>query len=326
MGFTSVQEKLDFVRAQCRTIPNAKHYENYTMIRCPFHSDKNPSGRIFHSSTSRVPGFFKCYGCGATASWNELAPVIGCLPFESKPSVRYSTHLDLNLETDESTEDLIMKPLPHGKVWRGIQTNLLIDIGCSICRVRYDNGLSDKFIYMPVRVGGELKGYTKARLKKEKGQTSYINKAGSWVHKFGLFPFDYSISMLTSTKTIVLVEGQRDALRLISNGIPSLCIMGTQNWSDEKAQLLELNGVERAIIFMDGDDAGIAGAKKVWASLKRFMECKVVKLWKIKGSPYIQFKDFESPSKEAKNQNVELWDPFNCPQWIIDRIKKLYID
>ena len=326
MDFTSVQDRLEFVRAQCRTLPGAKHYENYTMIRCPFHSDKNPSGRINHSNLSRSPGFYKCYGCGATATWDELAPLIGCQPFHSKPAVRYARNLVIDQEVEEPTEELVTKPLPHGKIWRGIKTNLLIDIGCNLCRVRYsDGGLSDKYIYMPVRVNDELKGYTKARLHKQPGTTSYINSAGSWVHKFGLFPFDYSISKLTETRTIVLVEGQRDALRLLSNGIPALCIMGTQNWSDDKAQLLELNGVERAIIFMDGDDAGIKGAKKVYASLSQFMPCKVLKLWKMKNSPYLQFKSEENPSKAAKEAGIELWDPFNCPQYIIDRIKEYYI-
>ena len=91
MDFTSVQDKLEFVKSQCRTLPGAKFHEDYTMIRCPFHSDKNPSGRINHSVYSRSPGFFKCYGCGATATWNELAPLIGCTPFKSKPAVRGAT-------------------------------------------------------------------------------------------------------------------------------------------------------------------------------------------------------------------------------------------
>lgn len=313
MDFTSVQDRLEFVRNQCRTLPGARYREDYTMIRCPFHADKNPSGRINHSIYSKSPGFFKCYGCGATASWNELAPLIGCTPFETKPAVRYAQPIHVD-ETVEESEKLRLKPLPRGKKWRGISTNLLSDIGCELCRVVYDNSLSRPFLYMPVRVGNELKGYTKARLKKEEGKTSYINKKGSWVKHYGLFPFDYSISILTATHTVVLVEGQRDALRLIQNGIPAMCIMGTQNWSDEKSQLLELYGVERAVIFMDGDEAGIAGAKKVYSSLKQFMPCKVIKLWKIRGSPYL----------EGKTEG--LWDPFNCPQWIIDRIKKLVGD
>lgn len=325
MDFTNVQDKLEFVKSQCRTLPGAKYHEDYTMIRCPFHSDRNPSGRINHSVYSRSPGFFKCYGCGATATWNELAPLIGCTPFKSKPSTRYARPVVVDPPTEEREEQLLLKPLPRGKKWRTIPTNLLIDIGCELCKVQYEWGTSDPFIYLPVTVGQQLKGYTKARLHKQSDKPSYINAKGSWVKQWGLFPFDYAISMMTPTRTVVLVEGQRDALRLIAQGIPAMCIMGTQNWCDEKAKLLELYDVRRAVIFMDGDDAGIAGAHKVHKSLSKFIQTSVIKLWAIKGSPYLKFKDCEFPSQEAKRSGVELWDPNNCPQWIIDRIKHKYI-
>lgn len=325
MDFTKQQERLEFVKNQCRNLQNAKHHEDYTMICCPFHNDKNPSGRINHSPLSRSPGFFKCYGCGATAGWNELAPMLGLEPFNQKPTTRYANLIPMEEQEEESKEQLILKPLPRGKYWRSIPTNLLISIGCQLCRVKYEHNLSDKFIYLPVWINNELKGYTKARMRKKEGSLSYINQKGKWVLNYGLFPFDYAISMMNNS-TMVLVEGQRDALRLIGMGIPAMCIMGVQNWTDTKSRLLELHGVEHCLIFMDGDPAGIKGAHKVYKSLKKFIKCTVIKLWSIKGSPYLRFKDEEDPSKAASRQGIELWDPGNCPESILLKIKQKYFE
>lgn len=325
LHYTTLTDKLQFVRDQCRGLAGARYHKNYTMICCPFHNDLNPSGSIYHSDTSKNPGFFRCYGCGRTATWDELAPLIGCEPFSSSPRVRYADAktIDIDQELLETPEKLVFSPLPRNKLWRGVKTNLLLDIGCKVCQIQYPDGnVSDtKFVYLPVIIDGETVGYTKGRMHKVEGQTSYINLRGSWVKTHGLFPFDYSIKRMTRTKTVVLVEGQRDALRLLSNGIPAMCIMGTQSFSESKCRLLAMHDVRRCIILMDGDEAGREGAKRVYSTLSNFIECKLIKLWAIKGSPYLQYKT----SAEAKEAGVELWDPGNCPQWIIDRIKERYI-
>lgn len=314
MDWSSQLSKLEFVRSQCKTIAGAKHYKDYTMICCPFHRDANPSGRIFHSESTKNVGFFKCYGCGKTCGWNELAPEINCEPFDKKPVTRYVTPKEFNLENEaeEKKEKLIFSSLPKHKLWRDIKTDLLISIGCKICRIDYGFTQSDKFVYLPVIIDKETVGYTKGRMKKEKDKPSYINLKGSWVKTHGLFPFDYAISKLTETKTLVLVEGQRDALRLLQCGIPALCIMGTQNFSIDKARLLELHGVERVVIMLDGDDAGIEGTKKVAQLVKGVLEYKVVKLWRVKDSPYLTGKG-------------EKYDPNNCPSWILKRLKEKWL-
>ena len=327
-SFTDQTDKLEFVRSQCRTIAGAKHHKNYTMIRCPFHNDLNPSGSIFHFPTSRSPGFFKCYGCGKTATWNELAPLIGCEPFSHEPRVRYINQQDLKIDEDllaEKPEKLVFSELPSNKLWRGIKTNLLKKIGSKICQVKYGSNLSDRFIYLPVIIDGHTVGYTKGRMHKVEGQPSYINLKGSWVKSHGLFPFDFALSLMTDTKTVVLVEGQRDALRLLSLGIPAMCVMGTQNFSDNKARLLAMHGVERCIIFMDGDTAGISGTNLIYSILSKFVTCKVIKLWAMKSSPYLRYQAEENPTSAARKDGVEFWDPGNCPSWILEKINRRYI-
>lgn len=321
-------DKKEFVRQQLSKVPNAKVGINTAMICCPFHSDRTPSCAVFYKSTDRDPGRYYCFSCGAKGDWNTLANALSLEEYNSKPKDEYSTPIVFHekLENNSFTPDnLIIKDLPSNKFWRKISTNLLIDIGAKACNVVYENAISEKFVYLPVYVDKVLRGYTKGRLKKIEGITSYINAKGSWVKEWGLFPFDYSIDLMRkiNSKTIVLVEGQRDALRLLKYGIPAMCIMGTHNWTDKKRWLLELHGVENIILMMDGDDAGILATNNIYPTLKDMFNTRVIKLWKIKGSPYYKVCDSETPSKLAKELNIDLWDPGNCPKHILDKIKKL---
>lgn len=312
-------EKLNFVQAQLSTYSGeSRHTGKGIFILCPFHSEKTPSGLIYLNST-RNPGFFKCFGCGTKKHWDEIAPLIGLQPYGySKPTVYYS-HTKLSDTEEAKNTKFELKELPEGKIWREIKTDLLIDIGCKLLITEYKS----KFVFLPVYVNGKLKGYSKGRLRKEKGQISYINKNGSWTKTYGLFPFDYSINLMLSTKdkTIVLVEGQRDALRLLMNGIPALAILGTNSWSKKKVELLELHGVEKIILMMDGDPEGIRATKTALDLLKPFFKVSIVKLWKLEGKLFTKYLSIEDKEKQ-KIFKSKLWDPGNCPQWIISKLKK----
>lgn len=317
-------DKRAFVMQQIALVPGAKQSADRTMICCCFHGEKTPSLCVYHRPTDDNPGNFYCFGCGESGTWNKLADALGLERFDNKPRDRYTYPLPQEIEDNQAEEELILSELPSHKVWRQLPTDFLKEIGCKLCQVKYLHALSQRYIYMPVNIQGKTEGYIKARMRKEPGKPSYINKRGSWVKSKGLFPYDYSIARMSDKKAVVLVEGQRDALRLLHMGIPALCIMGTQNWNDKKSQLLDIAGVETAIIMMDGDDAGIKGTKLVYNSVKHFVnKVKIVKLWSWEGSPYLDFKNEENPSQAAKKAGIELWDPMNCPRQIIKQIKEL---
>lgn len=331
MDYISTRSQLEFVRDQLGQYAGAKKDgPDSTFIICPFHSEKTPSGRVFHGETTKAPGWFRCYGCGASKSWNTVAPMIGLKPFKrEKPVVE---HANFNLlpgtETPEDVaEEMVFSKVPKNKVWREIPTNLLIALGAKICRVRHpDHGLLKPKLWLPVYVKGDLKGYIKARMRKHPDYPSYINARGGWSKTHGLFPYDYAIELAATvgSKAIVLVEGQRDALRLLNMGIPAVCILGTQSWSATKAKLLELGDVEHVILLLDGDCAGIEATQMLKPKLEEMFRVTTLKLWRIKGSPYIPFKDEEEPSKAAKAAGTTLWDPGNCPEWILKKIKRKY--
>ena len=290
-----------------------------TFVSCPYHSERTPSGRIFHSPSTKNPGYFKCYGCGQKASWDEVAPRLGLRPYVySKPQELDARPAVRELEQDDALH-FQHTPLPRDKKWRSISTNLLIDIGCTLI-FQYN----EKFIYMPVNVLGEEKGFIRARLQKIADKPSYLNKPGKWSERYGLFPYDYSIALMRRKKlnTLVLVEGPRDALRLLSNDIPACAILGTQSWVKRKGELVEIAGVEKVITCFDGDDAGIDATSSITEKLHTLVKTENFNL-AGKDSPYHEFRKNKSPAKSAKQAGVELWDPCNMPIRKVKQLKSL---
>lgn len=310
--------RLDFILNQLdRYTGQKKRVGDSTFVTCPYHSERTPSFRIFHSSASKSPGFGKCYGCGQTAKWDELAPKLGLQPFTYVPPTQQFARPILREEKEGSPKvTYTYSRLPEGKSWRGISTALLHDLGGKKALSSYGK----VFIYLPVFIKGNLRGHITARMKKEDGRPSYINSSGKWSERYGLFPYDHAVR--NRPKVVVLVEGPRDALRLLSYGIPAIAILGTQSWSETKSKLVEMTGAETVILAFDGDDAGLRAIELVRPLLSKLVKVKVFSLT-AEDSPYWEFKDDDEPSKAAKQQGVELWDPCSMPLKKVKDLKAL---
>jgi len=312
---TSLGTKLSFVRSQLNAYSGPKkQLSDSVLVVCPYHADTDPSARIWHSDASKSPGYFRCYGCGKHAKWDEVAPLLGLQPFKApKPQDEYTRDLNLKPLSEDSEEDdgkgelQIIGDIPPKKVWRNIPTSLLIDLGGKMCNVYYSESdyTTEHFIYLPVVVRKRLRGYIRARMKKVKDKPSYLNSAGKWGHKYGLFPLDYAIALMQKLglTTMVLVEGPRDALRLLKFGIPAVAILGTQSWSETKTKMLELSGVETVVLVFDADAAGKKATQMIKGAVNMMLNTKV-------------FKIPESPEGE------EDWDPGNCPVEVIHDLKR----
>ncbi len=306
--------KLAYVIAQLSTYAGAKKVVNSgsTFVSCPYHNESTPSFRIFHSPATKSPGYGKCYGCGAAHPWDEFAEKIGLKPIAySKPTEMFAS--SLRIREDLKPEKLEFSDLPANKVWRGIKTNFLVEVGAKKCVTEWGT----PFVYLPVLARQRLRGYIKARMRKEADKPSYINSKGNWSQDSGLFLYDYALR--NQPKAVVLVEGPRDGLRLNYLGLPTISILGTQSWSARKSRLLELSGVEYAVICMDGDDAGIEATKKIRDHLATFVKTETFSLCDA-DSPYHAVRNEDEPSKAAKAQGVTLWDPGNMP---LRKVKEL---
>jgi len=296
-----------------------KKLASSTLVSCPYHSERTPSGRIFHDVKTKSPGFFKCYGCGKKAKWDEVAPLLGLKPYKwTKPADQYAQSLRHEDEEKNKIKKMEFSDIPRDKRWRTIKTNLLIALGAKRVITIYEGGYRTKsMVYLPVFIKGTQRGFIRARMQKEKDKPSYLNSPGPWSQDLGLFPYDFAIRK--NPKTIVLVEGPRDALRLLSYGIPAIAILGTQSWSARKSRMIELTGAERVVLCMDGDDAGKKAIELIEPQLEGLINTTVFDLCGP-DSPYDQFADEDEPSKVAKAAGVELWDPGNMP---LNKVKEL---
>ncbi|QRE00077.1 DNA primase [Burkholderia phage BCSR5] len=342
-------QRLSFVREQLQQYSGEKRtMGDSTFVACPFHSEKTPSFRVFHGDTTNSPGYGKCYGCGQGGKWDDIAEKLGLKPFvKGKPKDEFANTLHTALkrleveEDEEGVSDFVqermrnVRKLAKGKRWRGIPTKLLRKIGARSAEFYNEefDYWSERRLYLPCTVNGELVGYIKARFRKHAEHPSYVNAKGSWSKTHGLFPLDYSVKMakriakeIGKPITLVLVEGQRDALKLILAGIPAVSILGTQSWGKAKCEIIAATGVETVVLFMDGDCAGREATKKIKASLKEYpvLTYKSLALWKMRGSPWLEYEHKKEPSKAAKRAGVSLWDPDSCPDWIRNKIKSRY--
>ena len=299
--------------AQIAQLGARRSGSSFTMIVCPYHPDRSPSGRLSHGPHSRSPGFFSCYACGVTAPWDEVAPRLGLKPFRwSPPEVQTSVQI---LKPTQVQEELVFSPLPPSRYWRGIPTDLLIKLGARLSRPAW---AKSNMLYLPVVARGNLRGFIQAQLRKKPGSPSYLNSKGAWSEDGGLFPYDYATR--ENPRTIVLVEGPRDALSLLANGIPAIAILGTHSWSQKKNQLLELSGADNIVLCMDGDRAGIEATKMLAPKLRTMFSTHVFDL-AGSDSPFYPFRASTDPSADAREHGVEFWDPATLPRAKIDELR-----
>lgn len=254
-------------------------------IRCPYHNDSTPSLGIATAENTRVPvGTWQCLGCGERGAWNKLATTLK-LPLISQQELKDSTFL-IDVPVAEGYRSISYFINEYGggiglkwresENWRGIKGWLLRELGA--CRI-YDQKSKQIRVLLPLSVNGSVKACIRAAVIKEESTPTYLNSDGQWGRKWGLFPFDYMVSM--EAGFCCIVEGPRDALRLIQNGIPAVAILGSQNWGVMKRKLLSHCG-KRLIILMDGDAAGDKAKQMLWDDFtENGVSVKVVDLSKV---------------------------------------------
>lgn len=276
---TDPAEKRQHVLAALQSLPGKKSTKStYTMVQCPLHPDDSPSGRVSHDlAKPRSIGWYRCYAnCCAPMRWNDFAARAGLQPFGPPPEeLDVPKQMFARYEDDFFANDDILQREPlrfhelgpqsqsylglDEAAWRGFSFDFLRSIGA---RCAFHRDHSRYYLYLPVHVNGAEVGYIKARPQKttSKSEPSYLNAPGAWSLHSGLFLFDEALNLmrsLPSTRpTVVLVEGPRDAMRLLEYGVPAMAILGTHSWTTSKIRLLEMAGVERLVLCMDGDAAG----------------------------------------------------------------------
>jgi|TARA_R100000656_G_scaffold104176_1_gene76119 hypothetical protein len=159
-----------------------------------------------------------------------------------------------------------LSPWDGGR-WRGLGPKLLKALHASRWerKVTFPSGdtITEPRIFFPYLQHQELKGYVGRRLDgidKVKYLRAEWNSASST-----LFPFDFVRERFPRARSVCLVEGEVDALNLISSQIPALSILGTGAWSSAKREILS-TCYDHLVVVMDPDPVGADCARKIIAS------------------------------------------------------------
>lgn len=299
---------------------------DWRMIQCPFpdHNDSGPSCGVYMIRGGRAPlGFFNCLGCGKRGSWNKLAEVANLEQIKEWDNgekyvsdVVSSDDEHRMLGDDSLTVRRVLKimrceeaqPWPENIPWRGFKGEMLNLVGGMIINDYYNDSVAALF---PIKIAGKVRGAVKAVYeKKTKEQLGYITMSGEWVNSYGLFPFEFTKKMIDRFKYnfVILVEGPRDALRLLKLGIPAIAVLGANTIGKTKALYITSLGVDTYYVMPDNDRGGTA----LWNNLKEALSRKKCTAKRLK-----------LPREKGPDGKVIKMDPFSAPREIISNLKTL---
>lgn len=226
-----------------------------------------------------------CFGCSWKGGWNLIAAKLDLPKIAQGDGIleRAVAHGESisrrRIAVGMADPDVHMPdgvPYPYSD-WRGISGGT-VHRAEGIMAMGRGRSRDEVKLYFPVcrDMDGryaETVGVVQADMEKTGRRGSgYILLGGSRVKDEGLFPLAAATEELGTGRysALVLVEGPRDALRLIQDGVPALSILSTTQWSEKKAAtvawLCRRSGV-RPVVMMDGDGAGDKARRRLVADL-----------------------------------------------------------
>lgn len=245
----------------------------YWLAQCPNpqHPDKHPSCTISKSH----PHHFKCRSCGAAGNLNTIAKDYGMevdtkveFSFDAYRSVSLPDLSKLRLEGWTGDYRRISE-----ETWQKFGALKWWD---TAIHINEDGSQVETLeairLLLPIYLKGILIGYVGRRTDQDEFK-KYNNFGGANFSEL-LYPYDWT----QPGNPIVLVEGPLDALRCWLNGIPALCLFGTQSWTDRKLALLLQKNPSTLWLCMDNDQAGQDAQTKLYHKLSRFFDTQVITL------------------------------------------------
>ena len=227
---------------QVHYTPKGKDY----VVSClsPEHDDSNPSMRV-----DQITGIFHCFSCGYKGNlfvhFGERASFLHLRRELIKKKIREKRAESVGLPFPSNA-------LPYVGNWRNIKPETYRNF-----EAFQDHDAFIGRVVFPVRdISGKIVAFNARHMTG--GTPKYlISPPGA---RMPLYP-----SKVTPIQgSVILVEGIYDMINLHDKGLTNaVCCFGTRNINEDKLSILRLQGVERAVIFFDGDDAGQNAAVKV---------------------------------------------------------------
>lgn len=289
-------------------------------IVCPFHSDTDPSLGVYMGIGMQIPlGFFNCFGCGEKGHWNKLAEKLHLQKISSvNDKIKTTREVDsklakikANLEVVNSTTQLSKLitsignpahfPWSDDEPWRSFSGKLINQVGGMYLSEPHRRN-SELVCFFPIKINKRYYGGFKAYLDKKDGRPSYINTQGDWTKSYGLFPYVYCYELIRRYKLeyVVLVEGPRDALRLLAEGIPAISTLGARQFTREKLRLILKLGAKHLFTMPDSDNGGKEFKLMVKEQIKEYNQ---------KSPIHIKYNNFTIPPLKGKKGKASKQDP-----------------
>ena len=227
---------------QVEYIPKGKDY----VVSClsPEHDDGNPSMRV-----DQITGIFHCFSCGYKGNlfvhFGERASFLHLRRELLKKKIREKRAESVGLPFPPSA-------LPYVGNWRNIKPETYRKF-----EVFQDHESFIGRIVFPIRdISGKIVAFNARHMTG--GVPKYlISPPGA---RLPLYP----AKVQPIEGSVILVEGIYDMINLHDKGLTNaVCCFGTRNINEDKLSILRLQGVERAVIFFDGDEAGQSAAVNV---------------------------------------------------------------
>lgn len=223
-------------------IPKGKDF----VVSClnPEHPDRNPSMRV-----DQITGIFNCFSCEYKGNifthFGEKANKMQLRKQMLQKKIREKRAESVGLQYPENTA-------PYVGNWRNIKPETYKDFGAFI------------------HVGKEFTGRINFPIYDRTGRISAFHgrATGDQTPKYLTSPPGARLPLFPVVEpiqsSIILVEGIFDVLNLHDKGLTNaVCCFGVKNVTEEKLQVLSVQGIDRIDIFLDNDDAGQKGSEKI---------------------------------------------------------------
>jgi hypothetical protein len=242
-------------------------------ILCPFHDDRSPSLNV-HIGHKITPGSYHCFSCHARGGWNKLASALRLTKVSTEivsNTVGGKVYDDqddpFRLLAEELKHNPILKDekyrslkgseeIPDDFEWRGFNGRFYSRLGGS-----YYWTEEVEYLHFPLTVHREYRGYTLIAVN---ATTTKFTKYQIFAEAKKVF---FLYDALPQNQPIVLTEGHFDALRLTAEGFFAAAILGVNNWSNYKKELLVAKNPSRIVIAFDGDQPGYDASVKIFEDL-----------------------------------------------------------
>lgn len=237
---------------------------NDIMVFCPFgnHRHRKPQLAI-HKSGKLI----NCWSCPAKGNWNTYAKKMGLEFIDFKNDID-PVYFEREKNTEVTIPEILLpikQDLPRYKE-EDIPLKTLKKFES---KIMYDAKRNSHRVWIPIYLPNtnKLIGWSALALEPNP-KLKVLNSSGKWARK-GLFGLRF-----IKEPYIILVEGISDTLRLHSHNLPAVGILGTQNWTEYKRNLLLSYGFKYVILGFDEDPSGRRCTQAVKKDLQPFVTLK----------------------------------------------------